>query len=434
MGVTIHYRGTVDDLERIEEMEDRVVDLAFALGGRATVWRSYADHDPERVVRGVMIDMAPGHETLGLLVSPEGHLTPLWQIEEAEKTPFDKPPDCFVKTQFGSIQGHVAIVHLLDALRQSYCSNLEASDEGEYYETRDAAKLAQKMQSLARAVESLTEGLREHGLSDEAAEDPDIVASRIQRVAMLVHEKMLGNAATTSSATDADADESDWREPSLEEEVETMDRYRRQNQLRSERMIRRISEGTALGMTTEEAFRLAMQEEGLSEPDARDAEAASQPDESFDVHTSPDEAWRQSLPANPLDDNDDSDSRDDHPAVERAQRFLSDIMDLAEADRSPGDFASLACRGAMDIVGGLVQATSDDFDTRTGRALAITQLKRALAGHAFARGAIFALRSSGSISDETSQRLDDHLAAILNSIHQLSSDAWGEPAFDSPLE
>ena len=131
MGVTIHYRGTVDDLERIEEMEDRVVDLAFALGGRATVWRSYADHDPERVVRGVMIDMAPGHETLGLLVSPEGHLTPLWQIEEAEKTPFDKPPDCFVKTQFGSIQGHVAIVHLLDALRQSYCSNLEASDEGE---------------------------------------------------------------------------------------------------------------------------------------------------------------------------------------------------------------------------------------------------------------------------------------------------------------
>ena len=98
MGITIHYHGTVNDLERIEEMEDRIVDLAFALGGRATVWRSYADHDPERVVRGVMVDAVPGHETLSLLVSPEGHLTPLWQVEEAEKAPFDKPPDCFVKT------------------------------------------------------------------------------------------------------------------------------------------------------------------------------------------------------------------------------------------------------------------------------------------------------------------------------------------------
>lgn len=430
MGVTIHYRGTVDDLGRIEEMEDRVVDLVFALGGRATVWRSYADHDPKRIVRGVMIDIAPGHETFSLLVSPEGHLTPLWQIEEAEKTPFDKPPDCFVKTQFGSVQGHVAIVHLLDAVRQRYCSNLEVSDEGEYYETRDVAKLTQKMQFLARAVESLADGLRKHGLSDEAAEDPDIVASRIQRVAVLVQEKMLGEAEELSSATDTDAGEFDWQEPSLEEEVETMDRYRRQNQLRSERMIRRIAEATASGMTTEEAFRLAMHEEGLSEPGTSDTEAASQPDESFDVHTPPDEAWRQSLPADPLEDADDWDSREDHPAVERAQRFLSDIMDLAEADRSPGDFASIACRGAMDIVGGLVQATSGDLDSRTDRALAITQLKRALTGHAFARGAIFALRSSGGISDEASHRLDEHLAAILSSIHQLSSDAWDEPAFE----
>jgi hypothetical protein len=209
-----------------------------------------------------------------------------------------------------------------------------------------------------------------------------------------------------------------------------MDRYRRQNQLRSERMIRRISETTASGMATEEAFRLAMEEEGLSEPGECDAEAASQPDESLDGHMPPDEAWRQSLPANPLDDANDWDGRDDHPAVELAQRFLSDIMDLASDDPSPGDFASIACRGAMDIVGGLVQATSGDLDTRTDRALAITQLKRALAGHAFARGAIFALRSSGSISDETSQRLHEHLAAILSSIHQLSSDAWDEPAFE----
>ncbi|MEX1027880.1 MAG: hypothetical protein WD049_07725, partial [Candidatus Paceibacterota bacterium] len=114
--MTIHYRGTVDDLGRIEALEDRVTDLVFALGGRATIWRSYADHDPSRIVRGLMIEMAPGQETFSLLISPEGHLTPLFQIEDAEKAPFAEPPYCFVKTQFGSISGHIVIVHLLDAL------------------------------------------------------------------------------------------------------------------------------------------------------------------------------------------------------------------------------------------------------------------------------------------------------------------------------
>ncbi|MGB7345189.1 MAG: hypothetical protein WBD20_13325, partial [Pirellulaceae bacterium] len=96
MGITIHYRGTMDEVDQVEAMEDRVLDLVFSLGGRATIWRSYADDDHDRVVRGLMVEMEPGQDTFSLLVSPEGHLTPLFQIEEAEKTPFQEPPYCFV--------------------------------------------------------------------------------------------------------------------------------------------------------------------------------------------------------------------------------------------------------------------------------------------------------------------------------------------------
>ena len=105
MGVTIHYRGTVDDLSRVEEMEDRVVDLVFALGGKATIWRSYADDDPSRVIRGLISEISVGQETISLLVSPEGHLINLIEIEAAEKQAVDQPPWCFVTTQFGSVQG-----------------------------------------------------------------------------------------------------------------------------------------------------------------------------------------------------------------------------------------------------------------------------------------------------------------------------------------
>ena len=183
MGITIHYRGTLDNVDCVEQMEDWSMDVAFALGGKATVWRSFGDHDPSRIVRGVMIEMTPGQDTLSLLVSPEGHLTPLFQIEEAEQTAFSEPPWCFVKTQFGSLTGHVAVVHLLDALKQRYANNLEVSDDGEYYETRDIGNLRHKRKFFNGAIRSMADGLREHGLSKEAMEDPDIVARRIERVA-----------------------------------------------------------------------------------------------------------------------------------------------------------------------------------------------------------------------------------------------------------
>ena len=428
MGITIHYRGTIDDPDRLEDMENRIVDLAFALGGQATIWRSYADHNPQRMVRGVMLNMAPGHETFSLLVSPEGHLTPLWQIEEAEQAPFDEPPFCFVKTQFGSMHGHVAIVHILDALKQGYFSQLKVTDEGEYYESRDVQRLLHRKQQLDQALASVADGLREHGLSDEAAEDPDIVASRVERIAKLVHQKMLANPVPESPATE-DIDDFDWNEPSLEEEVEEMDRLRRKNESRGERMTRRIAEARASGLTAEEAFRQALQDEGLHAPDTDSTMSAPPEGELFDEHSPADEPWQQSVPFDSADDGSDFMSRDNHPALEQAERFLLDLMHLLKDDVSPGDFASVAQRGAMNIVGGLAQATSDAFDTRLHRALAITQLKRALTGHAFARGAIFALRGSASISNETVGQLQDQLADILSSIHKLSAEAWDEPDF-----
>ncbi len=428
MGIAIHYRGSIDDLGGVEILEDRITDLVFALGGRATIWRSYADHDPSRIVRGLMIEMVPGQETFSLLISPEGHLTPLFQIEDAEKAPFDEPPYCFVKTQFGSTAGHIAIVHLLDALKQGYCSNLEVSDEGEYYEDRDVGKLTKKMRLLADATHSLADGLREYGLSEEAAEDPNIVASRIERIAKLVHQKMLGKAGTEDQDPEAshfETKDTEWYEPSLEEEVQAMDAHRRKNDLRGERMARRIAEATASGMSLEEAFELAMHEEGLGMP-TDEERSAERENGVFDAEVEDNDPWLVSLPANPFDEGSEIERREKHPAIVQATRFLYDVMEFEKDASPPSPFISIACRGAMDMVGGIVQATDDAFDAPMDRALAITQLKRALTGHAFARGAIFGLRSAGAISDETSTQLHEQLAEILKTIHHLVERAWDE--------
>lgn len=61
-----------------------------------------------------------GQETTSLLISPEGWLINLVEIEDAEQGRLAEPPWCFVKTQFGPVEGHVALVELLAALQREF--------------------------------------------------------------------------------------------------------------------------------------------------------------------------------------------------------------------------------------------------------------------------------------------------------------------------
>jgi len=419
MGITIHYRGRMDDVAQIEEMEDRVVDLTFALGGKATVGRSYADDDPSRVIRCLMLDMAAGQETMSLLISPEGDLISLFEIEAAEKQPFAEPPGCFVKTQFRSLQGHIAVVCLLDALQDRYFSNLEINDESGYHENRDHAALIDKRKQLTDAISAMSEGLQEYGLSDEAAEDPEILATRIERVAQLVRTKI--GEPDESKPSDSEGDESDSdnlddHELTLEEEVVEAERLHRKNQLRSERMSRRIEEASAQGLSTEEAFELAMSDEGLSPPTG-DRKLIEKPSQS--------DPWRESLPDHAFDES-EFPKPEKHPAVAKAESILMEFMKIPAEIESTNNFVTVATRGLMDIIGGLVQATTEPNIERYERAHSIVQLKRALKGHGFARGAVFGLRDCEAIGKETIDRMHDELESILESIHQLLAEVWDE--------
>ena len=82
------------------------------------------------------------------------------EIEEAERGELTEPPWCFCKTQFGSVTGHVAVVELLAAIRKEFLPNLEVSDEGGYWETRDVAEVARKKSFLDRAIGRSSRGSR----------------------------------------------------------------------------------------------------------------------------------------------------------------------------------------------------------------------------------------------------------------------------------
>jgi hypothetical protein len=207
----------------------------------------------------------------------------------------------------------------------------------------------------------------------------------------------------------------------LEEEVVEAERLHRKNQLRSERMSRRIEEASAQGLSTEEAFELAMSDEGLSPPTG-DRKLIEEPSQS--------EPWRESLPDHAFDDHAFNESEfpkpEKHPAVAKAESILMEFMKIPAEIESTNNFVTVATRGLMDIIGGLVQATTEPNIERYQRAHAIVQLKRALKGHGFARGAVFGLRDSEAIGKETIDRMHDELESILESIHQLLAEVWDE--------
>lgn len=423
MGVTIFYRGSMADIGRVEDFEDRVIDLALEIGGHVRVWRSFCDDDPQRAVRGVILELYPGQETTSLLVSPEGWLINLTEIEDAEKGQLADPPWCFVKTQFGSVEGHVALVELLAALKREYFPDLEVRDEGEYWETRDLERLRAKIGLVQAAIEGLAEGLRRHGLTAEAAEDPEILAARIARVAQTVQQTLA--RIPEHPPVSWDDDSGDGYDDLSDGTEAQWDAFFKEQRRKQERLHRTIEERMARGDDHHEAFEGAMRDEGLidlpGEPSLSDV--AREMLEACEDEQ--DEPWRESLPDAIRDADGDAfeDALDDgcddgrHPLIERAMDLHVRLFDIATAvgQQANENFQSLM-GGAGEMLGGLSQALgSRNYEPPSG--LGLVQLKRSLRGAAFAFGMLFPLRADGLLTPAEFKELCETIKSLQSDIY-----------------
>jgi hypothetical protein len=429
MGVTIFYRGSLSDLSRVEDFEDRALDLALELGGEARIWRSAGaltpgpspkgrgeklpspkgrGENPQRVIRGVTLDLFPGQETTSLLISPEGWLVGLMEIEAAEKGELTEPPLCWVKTQFGPVEGHVALVEIFAALKREFLPDLEVTDEGEYWETRDLAGLCAKFGLVQAAIDGMAEGLERYGLSAEAAEDREILVARVERIARLVQQTLSRPAEhppvrwgdeELGFDDGSDGTESQW------------DASFKENRRRQEHVQRAIEEHLAEGDEIDAAFEAAMREEtaaGLPQ-DPSDEPSEGWAEEFEEDEAEDDEAWKESL-TEPADEDEDEDfdfaGRPRHPLQRRVMDLNLRLHDLLKARPQPASsHRDVLMRGAGDMLGGLAQALSGGEDWEPDCGLAVVQLKRALRGAAFALGALHPLRADGTLDEPAFKEL-----------------------------
>ena len=337
MGVTIHYRGQMADLSRIEDFEDRLIDFALEFGGQAQVWRTWADDDPERLVRGVILDLAPGQESTSLLISPEGWLIGLLEIQDAEEGRLPEPPWVSTKTQFGPVEGHVALVEMFAALKREFLPDLEVSDEAGYWETRDLAELIRRRTFIDGAIDALAKGLQQFGLSAEAAEDPEILARHVERVAAHVH-RSLGRPSEhppvdfdDEGSADAAATEKQW------------DDLYKHNRRQQERLERAIAELTSQGLDHMTAFEQAMREvvPQLHEDDVEASEEPWLDDDQDSFEPLEDDLAGQGTG---FDESDDDAPAERHPLLQKATGFFVGLDKLF-----PEDDQTIGCSGSTTL-------------------------------------------------------------------------------------
>jgi hypothetical protein len=429
MGVTIHYRGQMADLDRVEEFEDRVLDMALEMSAQVTIWRSVAVDDPTWILRGLLLDLVPGQETTSLLLSPEGWLIPLTEFQAAEKGPVAESQLCSVKTQFGSVEGHVALVELLSFMREEYFPNLEVQDEGGYWGSRDSSTLIRRFAEMRVAIESLGNGLRPWGLSPEAAEAPEILAHRIERVARQVQRTLRqapehppvewDDEVVGSESGGGVGSESQW------------DAFYKEQRRKQERMHRAIEEKVQQGMESSEAIEQFLREEGLLDS-SRNSESwdAETETSEFDVEMHhgwdheqaegerSEDAWRDS-DVGPVWNTSGFES--DEVENNRLRKVAEDLwLSVAgyfdEVEGADGYYVTNLIQVLGEVSGGLAQAFPGDQADPLDAGWRLVQLKRAWRGVAFAQGALIPLYAAGLLKEQDVKKFRSALAELSTGI------------------
>lgn len=186
MGVTIHYRGNIDNKAHIDKFIVEMSDICNSMDWKYTVldedWSVPSsleiEHQEDGVslkghagLKGVSFTPHEDCEPVRLTFDAKGQLNSVMNIAFGMQQAKDGPPWLFSKTQFAGAEVHISIIKLLKYVHKKYVSNLEVRDEGDYWETGDEATVNNRMGIIQNAMDALEEGLRDLGNLEDLSEE-----------------------------------------------------------------------------------------------------------------------------------------------------------------------------------------------------------------------------------------------------------------------
>ncbi len=173
MGFSIHYSGTIDRTEDIPQLVEELTDIAASMDW--TVQSINGDESDPNFLGGI-VNPKGDCEPLCFIFDRDGRLRGLADLLNEQMEPTENSFSAATKTQFSEIETHVWIIGLLRYLKRRYLSNLQVSDEGEYWETEDLDKLRHKKQFLQGMIDQIAGQLSESEPLLEGFTVDDIIA------------------------------------------------------------------------------------------------------------------------------------------------------------------------------------------------------------------------------------------------------------------
>ena len=176
MGITIHYKGTIDKADKIESFVNEMSDISNEMG-----WKYDIINDTKKHLSGIIIKPHEKSESLSFLFDTDGI------IRNFTCLLFDDIDDGFsniecIKTQYAPLDIHIAVIKLLKYIKTKYISDLFVIDEADYWETMDENILREKMEFLASRIELMRDVFDSHSKELGQTKSVEQLADKIEEV------------------------------------------------------------------------------------------------------------------------------------------------------------------------------------------------------------------------------------------------------------
>ncbi len=188
MGVSIHYRGKLQNLDTIHALIEEVRDIAAVMGWKYK-WMDDDWQQPPSAhlesareagiqivgncgLKGIQFAPSPHCEYVWLYFNAKGILTSPFRVAlDAEEGYPMQEHWLATKTQNAGVEAHIAIVKLLRYLKSKYIPDLQVEDEGNYWDGNDAQKLQECFDTIDTGLQVVSQAVVRANVSFEDSTD-----------------------------------------------------------------------------------------------------------------------------------------------------------------------------------------------------------------------------------------------------------------------
>ena len=149
MGLTIHFKGTINEIFLIEKLKIELEDIALSMN-----WKYKLREISSTSFSGISLNIHPDCEWLSLVFDNTGKIVSPMELHFGEKGISEYQ---FIKTQFAGAEIHIAVVNILKYVQKKYIENLEVIDESKYWETGDKSLIIKYISTINKGINNITQ-------------------------------------------------------------------------------------------------------------------------------------------------------------------------------------------------------------------------------------------------------------------------------------